>query len=105
VREFFSLIGALLQCRFLDKVFTLDIFKNIVSSQSQFKKLGGVIRDGFVVTSIVPGERVEVKGQYQGKAASVTGSKLAICPGPWAKKVIEPLLEKSITNFIKKYTR
>jgi hypothetical protein len=68
----------------------------VLHEQAQFKKLGGVIRDGFVVNEIVPGASVQVKGLYQGAEAAVFASKLAVCPGPWAKKLLEPLLQKSI---------
>lgn len=66
--------------------------------QSQFKKLGGVIRDGFVVSHVQPDEKVVVKGYHQGKDASVSAAKVAVCPGPWAKKLLEPLIEQS--NFL-----
>ncbi|CAB3387229.1 Hypothetical predicted protein [Cloeon dipterum] len=66
--------------------------KCVATVQSEFKKLGGVIRDGFEVTSVVPGERVTVRGRFNNQAASVTASKLAICAGPWASKLIDPLL-------------
>jgi phytoene dehydrogenase-like protein len=63
--------------------------------QAEFKKLGGVIRDGFTVTSVVPGEKVTVRGQYNKQDVSLTASKLAICAGPWASKLVDPLLTKS----------
>ncbi|CAB3387227.1 Hypothetical predicted protein [Cloeon dipterum] len=70
--------------------------KCLATVQAQFKKLGGTLKDGFVVTSVVPGERVQVKGQYEGKDNIVVTGKLAICPGPWAKKLLEPLLDRKI---------
>ncbi|XP_059483201.1 peroxisomal sarcosine oxidase-like [Neocloeon triangulifer] len=70
--------------------------KCLATVQTQFKKLGGVIKDGFVVTSIIPGEQVQVKGHHQGVEKTEMGGKVAICPGPWAKKMIEPLLGKKL---------
>jgi hypothetical protein len=48
-----------------------------------------------VVSHVLPGEKVVVKGTYQGKDASVLAAKVAVCPGPWAKKLLEPLIEQS----------
>ncbi|XP_059483202.1 peroxisomal sarcosine oxidase-like [Neocloeon triangulifer] len=70
--------------------------KCLATVQSKFKKLGGVIRDGFEVTSVVPGETVTVKGQLNYQEAQVSTSKLAICAGPWASKLIDPLLLKKL---------
>lgn len=57
-----------------------------------------MIRDGFTVTSVVPGEKVTIGGQYNKKDVSLTASKLAICAGPWASKLVDPLLTKSKIN-------
>ena len=43
---------------------------------------------------IVPGAKVQVIGQHGGRATTVTASRVALCPGPWAKSLIEPLLGK-----------
>jgi hypothetical protein len=46
------------------------------------------------VEKIVPGAKVQVVGQHGGRATTVTASRVALCPGPWAKTLIEPLLGK-----------
>ncbi|XP_059483200.1 peroxisomal sarcosine oxidase-like [Neocloeon triangulifer] len=66
--------------------------KCLLAVQSQFKKLGGVLRDGFAVTKIEPGRIVKINGSFRGKEVTVAADKVALCPGPWAKKMIEPLL-------------
>jgi len=45
---------------------------------------------------VVPGEKVTVRGQFNKKEATLTAAKLAICAGPWASKLVNPLLTKSI---------
>lgn len=55
-----------------------------LSSQDQFQKLGGVIRDNTVVTDIKPGPVVTVStstGVYRAKSVVITA-------GPWANKLL-----------------
>lgn len=56
----------------------------VLSSQGQFQKLGGVIRDNTVVTDIKPGPVVTVStsnGVYRAKSVVITA-------GPWANKLL-----------------
>lgn len=56
----------------------------VISSQDQFQKLGGVIRDNTMVTDIKPGPVVTVStsaGVYRAKSVVITA-------GPWANKLL-----------------
>ncbi|XP_065353584.1 peroxisomal sarcosine oxidase-like [Cloeon dipterum] len=67
--------------------------KCLMAVQNQFRKHGGVIRDGFEVTRIIPGKIVVIEGVCKGRTVKLTADKVALCPGPWAKKMVEPLLK------------
>ncbi|XP_040279349.1 peroxisomal sarcosine oxidase [Bufo bufo] len=65
----------------------LSADKALRAVQEQFKKMGGVIRDGEKVTHVQPGQVVTVT-----TASSVFETeKLVITAGPWAQKVLSPL--------------
>ncbi|XP_073421584.1 peroxisomal sarcosine oxidase isoform X2 [Dendrobates tinctorius] len=65
----------------------LSADKALRAVQEQFKKMGGVIRDGEKVKHVQPGPVVTVT-----TASSIfEAKKLVITAGPWAQKVLSPL--------------
>ncbi|XP_033749069.1 peroxisomal sarcosine oxidase-like [Pecten maximus] len=59
----------------------------LTAIQNQYRKIGGLLKDGEKMVEIIPGEVIRVRtdvGLYQAKT-------IVLCVGPWAKKVLTKL--------------
>ncbi|XP_073524017.1 peroxisomal sarcosine oxidase [Phyllobates terribilis] len=65
----------------------LSADKALRAVQEQFRKMGGVIRDGEKVKHVQPGQVVTVTTT----SSIFEAKKLVITAGPWAQKVLSPL--------------